>query len=186
MADFGGSLGSTYYQHRHLLEVPQLLWSVIEQSHYVACGNNEFQNDAIRFFDTIEAAHSRAKIDILLISSSLQYVADPLTVLRRASALQVPYILFDRLPISDGDTDRITVQQVREPIYNAKYAHRTFARAPLLKFLELLGYSLELSFDGFDRPEYFGFLFSNSCRYCNSAASSRDTRVGSRGRAVPR
>lgn len=161
VADFGGSLASTYYQHRLFLEaIPELKWSIIEQPHYVACGISEFQNDIISFFEGVDGASSRAKIDVFLISGSLQVVANPYAILQSVSDLQIPYILFDRLPLTDKDVDQITVQHVREPIYNASYAHRVFARAPLLKFLDSLGYSAELSFDEDGGPEYFGFLFS--------------------------
>lgn len=44
--DFGGSLGSSYYQCKDFLNTSaDLRWSVVEQAHFVDCGKAEFQND---------------------------------------------------------------------------------------------------------------------------------------------
>ena len=39
LLDFGGSLGSSYYQNRNFLNRLELLeWSIVEQNHFVKCG----------------------------------------------------------------------------------------------------------------------------------------------------
>src|SRR5262249_51834403 len=49
--DFGGGLGSVYDQHRRFLDtIPALLWSVVEQPHFVRCGNSELAGDRLAFF----------------------------------------------------------------------------------------------------------------------------------------
>lgn len=161
VADFGGSLGSTYSQHKPILdEISGLMWSVIEQPNYVECGNKEFCDDVIQFFETIEGAASRANIDVVLFSSSLQYVPDPYNVIRSVAERKVADILIDRLALTDRATDLIQVQYVREPIYNASYPARTFAKKPFLDFMGSLGYSVRLSFRGEDGPNYAGFFLS--------------------------
>lgn len=53
--DFGGSLGSTYYQNRLFLnKIAGLEWSIIEQKNYVEIGKREFSNDIVKFYPTIE------------------------------------------------------------------------------------------------------------------------------------
>jgi putative methyltransferase (TIGR04325 family) len=161
VADFGGSLGSTYSQHKAIFgEVPALIWSVIEQPHYVACGNDEFSDEVIQFFETFEGAANRAKIDVVLFSSSLQYVSDPYNVIRVVAERRVANILIDRFALTDRATDLIQVQYVREPIYNASYPTRNFARKPFLEFMSSIGYSMRLSFRGEDGPNYAGFFWS--------------------------
>jgi putative methyltransferase (TIGR04325 family) len=46
--DFGGALGSSYYQCRKFLSLlPDLAWAVVEQENFVRCGREEFAYDAI-------------------------------------------------------------------------------------------------------------------------------------------
>ncbi|MBC7921529.1 MAG: methyltransferase, TIGR04325 family, partial [Ferruginibacter sp.] len=55
--DFGGSLGSTYFQNRRFLSnLESLSWNVVEQSHFVACGQQEIAEGPLRFFYSVEEA----------------------------------------------------------------------------------------------------------------------------------
>ncbi|MBI5140226.1 MAG: methyltransferase, TIGR04325 family [Candidatus Vogelbacteria bacterium] len=51
--DFGGSLGSSYYQNvkflNHLLE---LRWNIVEQKKFVEVGRETFENDYLKFYST--------------------------------------------------------------------------------------------------------------------------------------
>ena len=122
--DFGGSLGSTCVQHRRWLEaLPAWTWNVVEQAHFVDCGRQELQTDHLRFFHTVEEAMSAAPINVILLSSVLQYLEDSYALLRRLSALPVPWLILDRTPLLDGE-ERITVQHVPPHIYKAAYPCR--------------------------------------------------------------
>jgi putative methyltransferase (TIGR04325 family) len=49
--DFGGSLGSSYFQNRHFLsEFDNVQWNVVEQENYVACGQQFIQDSHLRIF----------------------------------------------------------------------------------------------------------------------------------------
>src|ERR1041385_3366219 len=52
--DFGGSLGSSYFQNRNLLKPMKLLWSVCEQEHYIAVGNDKFADEQLKFYFSID------------------------------------------------------------------------------------------------------------------------------------
>ena len=58
--DFGGALGSTYYQCRKFLQgLPSVRWQVVEQPQFVACGSEVFADGVLGFSSSIsEAAHS--------------------------------------------------------------------------------------------------------------------------------
>jgi putative methyltransferase (TIGR04325 family) len=132
VADFGGSLGSSWRQNRRFLQklpIP-LTWHVIEQEHFVTLGNEEFADDALRFYNTIAEA-AQDGVDVVLFSSSLCYVRDPEQYLREAAAASAQFIIVDRLPTIPGAHDRITVQHVYEPIYRASYPVRFFAEDSL-------------------------------------------------------
>lgn len=48
--DFGGALGSSYFQNRAFLaDLPQVRWSVVEQAHYVEAGREHIQDETLRF-----------------------------------------------------------------------------------------------------------------------------------------
>jgi len=148
--DFGGSLGSSYFQCRSFLSVlNNLQWGVIEQPHFVRCGQEHFEDERLRFFETIDACISQMAPNVALLSSVLQYVQEPYRVLDELIRQGTPYILIDRTPFSDLSEDLITVQHVPPAIYKASYPCRVFGRR---RFLERFRGSYELSaqFDGSD------------------------------------
>jgi putative methyltransferase (TIGR04325 family) len=134
VVDFGGALGSTWRQNRKYLQrldVP-LSWRVVEQEHFVAAGSREFTDDVLSFYDTIAEA-ARGGVDAVLFASSLCYVEDPRALLREAAASSARFLLIDRLPLASGGRDRIALQQVAEPIYDASYPIHLFAEDHFLE-----------------------------------------------------
>jgi putative methyltransferase (TIGR04325 family) len=140
--DFGGSLGSTLRQNRRYLDrlsVP-ITWHVVEQKAFVLAGNKEFSDRVLRFFETIDEARVGGA-NVVLFSSSLCYIADPASALNAAASSGARYLIIDRLPIVAGRRDRIALQRVREPIYNASYPVRMFGEEALFTSL-LAGWRL--------------------------------------------
>jgi putative methyltransferase (TIGR04325 family) len=163
--DFGGSLGSTYLQHRVALnDISGLRWSIVEQSHYVQCGRNEFEDDILHFFDNVPAALHRGNIDLAIFSGSLQCVAAPYEVIGEVSKCGARYLLFDRMPIIPGKTDVYTVQHVYDVIYTARYPHRCFAKELLFSSIGALGYEITQEFSGYDSGPRFAQYIGLFCR----------------------
>lgn len=133
VADFGGSLGSTWRQNRRFFDRLTLpvAWRVVEQPGFVEIGRAEFTTPALSFHATLREA-GEGGVDAVLFASSLCYVSDPAQYLTQAAATGAPFLLIDRLPIIPGSTDRISVQTVTEPIYNASYPIRLFAEQTFL------------------------------------------------------
>ena len=53
--DFGGSLGSSYYQNKkYLIHLKNLKWGIVEQPNFVKVGKREFENNNLKFFSNIE------------------------------------------------------------------------------------------------------------------------------------
>jgi len=130
--DFGGALGSSYYQNRAMLaHLSDLSWHVVEQPHFVTAGQAEFQNDHLRFYSTIDASWAARRPDVVMLSSVLQYLENPEELLARIGKLGPDYILVDRTPILDQGRERIVVQTVPPIIYPANYACRLFAPGAL-------------------------------------------------------
>jgi len=149
--DFGGSLGSTYFQCRSALtEPPGLEWSIVELPAHVACGQREFANETLRFYPTIEACLGERRPTVLLLSGVLQCLPDPWPFLRQAAAHGFERIVLDRTPFIPADRDRLTVEVVHPRIYAASYPAWFFSRPGLTKHLPP-GWEIETEFDAIDR-----------------------------------
>jgi putative methyltransferase (TIGR04325 family) len=131
--DFGGSLGSSYFQCRDFLSVVHdLQWSIVEQEGFVRCGREEFETGQLRFFYTIEECLEHLMPNVVLLSGVLQFIESPGTVLGQLMEAAVPYIIVDRTMFSGAVADRITVQHVPPSIYPASYPCWIFSRQRFL------------------------------------------------------
>ena len=125
--DFGGSLGSTYFQHQKALKkYPNLIWCVVEQSHYVDIGKREFETENLYFEYTLQAAFERFKPNFFLLNSVLQYIEKPYDLLKEVENLEIPYILIQRTPMIEDAQDRITQQIAHPSVYKASYPSWVF------------------------------------------------------------
>lgn len=53
--DFGGSLGSTYYQYKCFFSsLKSVLWNIVEQPNFVGEGKRLFENESLKFHSSIE------------------------------------------------------------------------------------------------------------------------------------
>ena len=162
--DFGGSLGSTYFQNRDFFSgLASVRWGVVEQEHFVECGKETFEDEVLSFHESIEDCVSQVSPEVALFSGVLQYLEHPHQVLEKVIELEIPYILLDRLSFKTGPgRDRLTVQKVPPEIYPASYPCWFFQREAFLALLEPK-YSEVASFEGLDEaniPSTFeGFLF---------------------------
>ena len=120
--DFGGSLGSSYFQNKNFLaDVQALKWSIVEQKHFVDCGKQYIEDEQLKFYYTIEEALQNNKAQTLLLSSVIQYFEKPYDLIEKCLSYNFDYIIIDRTAFMEGDKERITVQIVPEFIYKASY-----------------------------------------------------------------
>ncbi len=144
--DFGGSLGSSYYQNKQFLShIPNLAWHIVEQKNFIECGKENFEDQTLKFFDSIEASEHARKTDVFFASSSIQYLEDPYTLLEKVLNKNFPYLIFDRTTFLTS-TDRLTVQKVPPRIYDSSYPAWFLSEK---KFLEMIArkYDLVTDFD---------------------------------------
>lgn len=133
--DFGGSLGSSYFQNRKFLEgLPSVRWSVVEQPHFVEAGREHIQDNRLAFYPTIEEFVAIEKPSVVLLSSVLQYLQDPYAVLAELVGSGVETILVDRTPFHDGENDFVAVQKVSEEIYPASYPLWIFSKNNFMNY----------------------------------------------------
>ncbi|WP_234733538.1 methyltransferase, TIGR04325 family [Tellurirhabdus bombi] len=132
--DFGGSLGSTYFQVKEFL-TPRVCasWSIVEQEHYIACGQALFEDEVLKFFHSIDECLAAYPVDLIILSSVVQYLPDPHRFLDSLTAHGFEAILFDRTAFVKESKDRLTVQKVWPNIYEASYPTWFFNEVGFLK-----------------------------------------------------
>ena len=134
--DFGGSLGSSYFQNKHLLSELNLEWSIVEQSHFVEYGKKELSDNTLQFYMDIEECLSERKLDVIMISNTLQYLEDPYQWLNCFINSKIDYIFVDTATFSRNQDEYITIQHVSPKIYNASYPCWFFNKEKMLKILD--------------------------------------------------
>ncbi|UCG28694.1 MAG: methyltransferase, TIGR04325 family [Bacteroidales bacterium] len=161
--DFGGSLGSSYYQHlRFLQHLDDFHWNIVEQPHFVKEGLHSFETDHLHFFYTIKDCIKKCNINLALFSGVLQYLKEPYKILDEVFDHQIEYILIDRTPFQKKGKDRITIQKVPKWIYEASYPCWFFNEQNFKDKMES-GYEMIYEFEALDRariPSKFkGFFY---------------------------
>lgn len=122
LLDFGGSLGSTYFQNRKFLQcLPKVRWNVVEQPHFVDCGKTNFEDNTLSFYYNIDTCVRQESPNTILFSSVIQYLEKPYFFLEEVVNLGFEYIIFDRTAFNKTDRDRLTIQKVPEKVYRASY-----------------------------------------------------------------
>jgi len=167
VVDFGGALGSSYFQCRDFLRVVQRLeWLVVEQPAHIACGRKNFESDQLRFYSTIEECMTGHQPNALLLSSVLQYLPNPYQILQKLLSHRISHVIIDRTAFLVSGRERLTVQHVPDSIYPASYPAWFFSERKFKAAIESAGYVLAADFPGTDNlsPEgekaYFkGFIY---------------------------
>jgi putative methyltransferase (TIGR04325 family) len=163
--DYGGSLGSTYFQNRYFLKDIPVRWSIVEQEHFVMAGKKYFEDNRLRFYLSIEdALTDNKRTNICLLSSVLPYLENPMKFLTHLKSFHIRFILIDRTYFINNSTNRLTVQVTREAIYKARYPAWFFSENILYETLF---------------PEYR--LLADFDSYLNAAQYLRDGNAKERG-----
>lgn len=148
LIDFGGSLGSVYFQYKKKLHgLTELKWCVIEQTHFVDFGKTTLQTENLKFYYSIEDCLKENKMDAILFSSVLSYVEFPYEMIELAKKKEFNYLIIDRTLFSDKEI--IVKQDVPEAIYKASYPCRILNKDKIVNFMSDK-YSLIMEFDPYE------------------------------------
>ena len=163
--DFGGSLGSSYFQNKLFLNsLTKVNWCIVEQPGFVKIGTESFEDDCLHFFNSINECLDSFDIDVVILSSVLQYIEKPFVLLDQIISTGISYLIIDRTPFVAG-TDRITVQRVHPKIYRGSYPCWFFNEE---KFIARITkeYMLVVEFDALDKAnissKFKGFIFQKA------------------------
>lgn len=137
--DFGGGLGSMYFQHIDYFKVRNnISWTVVEQSDFVTFGRENLENEQLHFKDKIDDVKD---FNLAILGSVLQYIENYQDYLDSIFAVNPKYIFIDRTPMSSATW--ITVEKVHKPIYEASYPLHVFDNNQFRVLFENHGYHYE-------------------------------------------
>jgi putative methyltransferase (TIGR04325 family) len=109
--DFGGAAGIHYFLTKTFL--PKLKsWTVIETKAMVDLQRNN-PIERLRFLTLEDLTQAPSECDLLYLSSSLQYVEDPTTVLKKLMLSNPKLLLISRTPFNHSDTKVKFIQTSR-------------------------------------------------------------------------
>jgi putative methyltransferase (TIGR04325 family) len=160
--DFGGGLGSNYYQGRTVLSALGLpvSWTVIERPSLAAIGREKFQTEELQFSETIEAV---SKICAgLIFTGSLQYVPDPFDT-TSPMLDDIEIVALDRVLVSNDSEHAVFVQHPPSwhPWRDHSFPVWRFSRGRLMEWFKARGFKIIEEFSIPSRPET-GLLFLRS------------------------
>lgn len=147
--DFGGALGSTYFDFKRFYQKKiNLQWYIVEQSGFVECGNALFANDELSFYGSIDSLPQ--KPDVIILSGVLQYLENPYQLLNSLMRLDSPYIVIDRTTFDDTILiDKVLVEHVPHHIYKGSYPFWLLSYDKMKEYVTKQ-YDLMCEFDGLD------------------------------------
>lgn len=145
--DFGGSLGTSYFQNQEFFDTSvDLSWTVVEQPHFVDAGSKYIQNKQLTFESDLKSYFASQTPDIILLSSVLHYLQDPYLTLELMAYSGAPLILIDRTILNRLNTDKVFIQKNPKTIYDISYPVWSLSQQKIISFMEDHGYILWHSF----------------------------------------
>jgi putative methyltransferase (TIGR04325 family) len=169
--DFGGGLGSNYFQNIKLLRhlsTTSIFWGVVEQKAFAKLGLEQFQTEQLKFFSSIDdALSSPPKCDAVIFTGSLQNIAQPYALLDKVINANIDIIAMDRMLVSSAASDAVFVQHPDPKIYySATYPVWCFSKDRFVAHLNTKGYNLVEDFPAHpDDPfDHCGFIFTRKLR----------------------
>ncbi|QWD20100.1 methyltransferase, TIGR04325 family [Polynucleobacter paneuropaeus] len=173
--DFGGALGSCYFQHKNFLEKLKVFrWGVIEQAHFVKKGRENVEDERLKFYRTIPEYLADGQPNAVLLSGVLQYLDEPEQILDLLSDLNAEVLIVDRTPFA-ANKEAIFIQTVHPSIYNAQYPMRVLSWD---RFKDQLSHTWDMvaefpSFDGSFDVDSIQFQFKGAI-FVNKNSSTQN------------
>ena len=144
--DYGGSLGSSYFQHRDVLENYNYSWNIIEQEGFVKKGKESIPEIEF-FYNMSEHIQAGKRCNILILSGVLQYFSESLKTLKIILDCSFEYVIIDRTFFNVANKTRLAIQYVPPIIYDAAYPVALFSREELIDILNECGYEVKYGWD---------------------------------------
>ena len=151
--DFGGNLGSLYYQHLEYLRRGINKWIVIEQSYLIEITKEFKFDDKLVYYPVLDYVKDY-HFDLIILSSVLPYLEDPYDILNDLLAFHADFVFIDRTYFCDFKAwDFVMIQENLNTGIN--YPVWIFNKLKMIQYFELKGYHLvDESISSFYFTEY--------------------------------
>jgi len=169
IVDFGGSLGSSYFQNSIFLDsLKDVRWNIVEQEHFVEHGKRYFENNRLRFFRSIDECLTIQTPGTILFSSSIQYIEKPYDLINEVVKKGFKYIIFDRTSFNRRNSDKIAIQRVNPDIYDASYPCwlldiERFKKCFTDRYLLISEFITSETTTNLNDPIFQGFIYKLKC-----------------------
>lgn len=167
LIDFGGSLGSSYFQNRQFFgHLNEFKWNIVEQKHFVECGIEYFEDANLSFYFNINHCMKYQQPNTILFLSVIQYIEDPYKLLEEVINHKFKYIIFDRTTFLESGDNRIAIQRVSSRINRASYPIWFFNTSEFIAFFTQRNYEIIAQFNcdensNITTPIFKGYIFKN-------------------------
>lgn len=142
--DFGGGLGTTYFQLTSFLSpIQDLKWCIVEIEALAEAGKRQFEDNVLKFYDSPESVFKAYSPDVLVSGSVWQYIENPYDTLRKLLQNTFNYVFIDRIPLFPGMSEKVMIQQSPERLGGSRHPIRILSEekfhAILTPHFELIG-----------------------------------------------
>ena len=150
--DFGGGLGTSYFQNiKFLKNLIKVHWGIVEQRNFVEVGKRYMEDNSLKFYLSVDDFLNVDVPQIALFSSVLQYLEFPYDVINSIKKFKPRFIVLDRTIVNATTQDSIYIQQVPDTVYFASYPCRSFSEKNILNSFSP-EYSLMVKFESLPFP----------------------------------
>lgn len=134
--DFGGALGTLYFQTRDFLaDRIEYSWQVLEQKHFVQAGQQEFEDGRLRFRSQVDPDVFLGDVRVAVFSGVLQYLEHPDDAIRAVLGAGATHVVMLRTPLARAERHLLCRQIVPPIIYDASYPMWILSERLLLALL---------------------------------------------------
>ncbi len=161
--DFGGALGSSYFQNRLFLRgLREVRWNIVEQPHYVKAGKKYFEDGQLKFYTSFNECLGETLPNVALLSGVLECLESPYEILDDLLENPFDVVIIDRTPSWERKRDKICVEVVPSSIFDARIPSWVFSLEKFRRFMESHG-SILANYDAIDHISgcaFKGFLMT--------------------------
>lgn len=167
LIDFGGSLGTTFFQNKkYLYQLEKVQWDVVELGYLIETGKKEIAEKGLDFFYTIEdAIKTNGKHNVLITNGVFPYLEKPYDIFELFKSFNFEYIIIESTYFNYEARDRICMQITNSKAYTAFYPcwllnYEKVKEFFLHKYIVFAEYLNDIHFylDG-ERVEYKSIVF---------------------------
>ena len=112
VVDFGGSLGSMYFQFKRFAPRAAIRWNIVELPEMVDCGKEFLESDELGFHGSLEECLRSEHPQVGILSGVLHFVSEPYPLLATFAASTCRGLIIDRVPLTDLQGDMAAAHMV--------------------------------------------------------------------------